>query len=95
MLTRLFVLQQSSSLFHALVTLWVLLNPQGQLTNFCLLRDIFEDIIGSLLETSPDEDIFISQPCRDNILYLLKLSDELLVDQIGIKLLVSSEQHVL
>uniref|UniRef100_A0A8R7UR94 BEACH domain-containing protein lvsC n=1 Tax=Triticum urartu TaxID=4572 RepID=A0A8R7UR94_TRIUA len=60
---------------------------EGQLTNFCLLRDIFEDIIGSLLETSPDEDIFISQPCRDNILYLLKLSDELLVDQIGIKLL--------
>lgn len=60
---------------------------EGQLTNFCLLRDIFEDIIGSLLETSPDENIFISQPCRDNILYLLKLSDELLVDQIGIKLL--------
>ncbi|CAM0946806.1 unnamed protein product [Alopecurus aequalis] len=63
---------------------------EGQLPNFCLLRDIFEDIIESLLETSPDENIFISQPCRDNILYLLKLSDELLVDQIGIKLLFHS-----
>lgn len=63
---------------------------EGQLPNSCLLRDIFEDIIASLLETSPDENIFISQPCRDNVLYLLKLSDELLVDQMGIKLLFHS-----
>ncbi|TVU00170.1 hypothetical protein EJB05_54428 [Eragrostis curvula] len=60
---------------------------EGQLPNSCLLRDIFEDLVGSLLEASSEESIFISQPCRDNILYLLKLSHELFLDQIGIKLL--------
>ncbi|KAG8069818.1 hypothetical protein GUJ93_ZPchr0006g46210 [Zizania palustris] len=63
---------------------------QGQLPNSCLLRDIFEDVVGSLLEASSEETLFISQPCRDNILYFLKLSHELLVDQIGIKLLFPS-----
>uniref|UniRef100_A0A0A9DC66 BEACH domain-containing protein n=1 Tax=Arundo donax TaxID=35708 RepID=A0A0A9DC66_ARUDO len=63
---------------------------QGQLPNSCLLRDIFEDLVGSLLETSSEEDIFSSQPCRDNILYLVKLIHELFVDQIGIKLLFPS-----
>ncbi|KAL5212760.1 hypothetical protein ABZP36_023607 [Zizania latifolia] len=63
---------------------------QGQLPNSCLLRDIFEDVVGSLLEASSEENLFISQPCRDNILYFLKLSHELLVDQIGIKLLFPS-----
>uniref|UniRef100_K3YP63 BEACH domain-containing protein B n=1 Tax=Setaria italica TaxID=4555 RepID=K3YP63_SETIT len=63
---------------------------QGQLPNSCLLRDIFEDLIGSLLETSSEENVFNSQPCRDNILYLLNLSHELFVDQIGIKLLFPS-----
>jgi hypothetical protein len=58
------------------------------LPNSSLLRDIFEDLIGSLLETSSEESVFNSQPCRDNILYLLNLSHELFVDQIGIKLLV-------
>ncbi|RLN08296.1 BEACH domain-containing protein B [Panicum miliaceum] len=63
---------------------------QGQLPNSYLLRDIFEDLIGSLLETSSEENVFNSQPCRDNILYLLNLSHELFVDQIGIKLLFPS-----
>ncbi|CAD6251786.1 unnamed protein product [Miscanthus lutarioriparius] len=63
---------------------------QGQLPNSSLLRDIFEDLIGSLLETSSEESVFNSQPCRDNILYLLNLSHELFVDQIGIKLLFPS-----
>ena len=63
-------------------------NLQGQLPNSYLLRDIFEDLIGSLLETSSEENVFNSQPCRDNILYLLNLSHELFVDEIGIKLLV-------
>nr|BAD25221.1 putative LvsC [Oryza sativa Japonica Group] len=62
---------------------------QGQLPNSCLIRDIFEDIVGSLLETSSEENLFL-QPCRDNILYLLKLIHELFVDQIGIKLLFPS-----
>ncbi|XP_023157987.1 BEACH domain-containing protein B isoform X1 [Zea mays] len=63
---------------------------QGQLPNSSMLRDIFEDLIGSLLETSSEESVFNSQPCRDNILYLLNLSHELFVDQIGIKLLFPS-----
>ncbi|RLM79604.1 BEACH domain-containing protein B [Panicum miliaceum] len=63
---------------------------QGQLPNSYLLRDIFEDLIGSLLEASSEENVFNSQPCRDNILYLLNLSHELFVDQIGIKLLFPS-----
>ncbi|XP_066329470.1 BEACH domain-containing protein B-like isoform X1 [Miscanthus floridulus] len=63
---------------------------QGQLPNSSLLRDIFEDLIGSLLETSSEESVFNSQPFRDNILYLLNLSHELFVDQIGIKLLFPS-----
>ncbi|WVZ77789.1 hypothetical protein U9M48_025613 [Paspalum notatum var. saurae] len=62
---------------------------QGQLPNSCLLRDIFEDLIGGLLATT-DENVFNSQPCRDNILYLLNLSHELFIDQIGIKLLFPS-----
>ncbi|KAL6888469.1 hypothetical protein ACP4OV_009495 [Aristida adscensionis] len=63
---------------------------QGQLPNSFLLRDIFEDLVGSLLETSSEENLFVTQPCRDNILYLLKLSHELFVDQIGIRFLFPS-----
>ncbi|PKA52227.1 hypothetical protein AXF42_Ash010123 [Apostasia shenzhenica] len=51
-----------------------------------LLRDIFEDLIASLLDVSSDDNIFMSQPCRDNSLYLLKLADELLISENGDKL---------
>ena len=76
--------------FHSCdISYWLIVfNLQGQLPNSYLLRDIFEDLIGSLLETSSEENVFNSQPCRDNILYLLNLCHELFVDQIGIKLLV-------
>ena len=47
-----------------------------------------EDIIGSLIEGSSDENIFYTQPCRDNTLYLLRLTDELLISESGDKLLV-------
>ncbi|XP_078166919.1 binding protein isoform X2 [Carex rostrata] len=57
-----------------------------------LLKDIFEDLSGSLIEISPDENIFLLQPCRDNTLYLLKLIDDLLVSESGIKLLLSGEE---
>ncbi|VAI79872.1 unnamed protein product [Triticum turgidum subsp. durum] len=63
---------------------------QGQLSSSYLLRDILDDIVGSLLQTSSEENIFLSQPGCDNVLHLLKLIQELLVNQIGIKLLFPS-----
>uniref|UniRef100_A0A0D9WT97 BEACH domain-containing protein n=1 Tax=Leersia perrieri TaxID=77586 RepID=A0A0D9WT97_9ORYZ len=63
---------------------------QGQLSSSCLLRDILDDIVGNLLQTSSEENIFLSQPCCDNVLYLLKIIQELLFNQIGIKLLFPS-----
>lgn len=47
-----------------------------------LLRDIYEDLIQNLVELSAAENIFISQPCRDNTLYLLRLIDEMLISEI-------------
>ncbi|KAJ1260421.1 hypothetical protein BS78_10G231000 [Paspalum vaginatum] len=63
---------------------------QGQLSSFDLLRDILDDIVGSLLQKSVEDNIFLLQPCCDNTLYLLNLIQELLVNQMGIKLLFPS-----
>ncbi|RDY05943.1 BEACH domain-containing protein B, partial [Mucuna pruriens] len=46
------------------------------------LRDVYEDLIQNLVELSAVDNIFISQPCRDNTLYLLKLIDEMLISEI-------------
>ncbi|KAL3023955.1 hypothetical protein AAZX31_04G093500 [Glycine max] len=46
------------------------------------LRDIYEDLIQNLVELSAMDNIFISQPCRDNTLYLLRLIDEMLISEI-------------
>ncbi|TKY74425.1 BEACH domain-containing protein lvsC [Spatholobus suberectus] len=46
------------------------------------LRDIYEDLIQNLVELSAVDNIFISQPCRDNTLYLLRLIDEMLISEI-------------
>ncbi|XP_058069394.1 BEACH domain-containing protein B isoform X3 [Magnolia sinica] len=51
-----------------------------------LLRDIFEDLIERLVALSSEENIFVSQPCRDNTLYLLRLVDEILISERGHKL---------
>uniref|UniRef100_A0ACD5UJ10 Uncharacterized protein n=1 Tax=Avena sativa TaxID=4498 RepID=A0ACD5UJ10_AVESA len=67
---------------------------QGKLSSSCLLRDILDDIVGSLLQSSLEENIFLSQPGCDNVLHLLKLIQELLVNQIGIKLLFSSPSTI-
>ncbi|EXB79620.1 BEACH domain-containing protein lvsC [Morus notabilis] len=45
------------------------------------LRDIYGDLIQRLVDLSSEENIFISQPCRDNALYLLKLVDEMLISE--------------
>ncbi|XP_073008552.1 BEACH domain-containing protein B isoform X1 [Typha latifolia] len=60
---------------------------QGKLLNTLLLRDIFEDLVNSLMEIASEENIFLSQPCRDNALYLLQLIDELIINGSGEKLL--------
>ncbi|XP_039804100.1 BEACH domain-containing protein B-like isoform X5 [Panicum virgatum] len=63
---------------------------QGQLSSLDLLRDIFDDIAGSLLQKSVKDNIFLFQPCCDNVLHFLNLIHELLVNQMGIKLLFPS-----
>lgn len=51
-----------------------------------LLRDIYEDILQKLIDFSHEENILVSQPCRDNTLYFLRLIDELLLSEIDHKL---------
>ncbi|XP_024170395.1 BEACH domain-containing protein B isoform X2 [Rosa chinensis] len=46
-----------------------------------LLRDIYKDLVRGLLELSSEESIFVSQPSRDNTLYLLRLIDEMLISE--------------
>ncbi|GLU16070.1 hypothetical protein SLE2022_325200 [Rubroshorea leprosula] len=60
---------------------------QGDIAYRYFLRDIFDDLIGRLLGLSSEENIFISQPCRDNTLYLLRLVDEMLISEIDNKIL--------
>ncbi|CAL9114662.1 unnamed protein product [Musa textilis] len=68
---------------------FLLLNlEQEELSHSHFLRDIYEDLIGSLVEISLEENIFTSQPCRDNTLYLLKLINELVIIESGDKLLL-------
>ncbi|KAJ3679372.1 hypothetical protein LUZ60_017383 [Juncus effusus] len=71
----------------------VLKTDQGRLSD--LLKDIFEDLAGSLIEISPDENLFMSQPCRDNTLYFLKLVHDLLVSESGIKLMLSTDDGLM
>ncbi|XP_047328635.1 BEACH domain-containing protein B isoform X2 [Impatiens glandulifera] len=46
-----------------------------------LVRDIYEDLVQRLINLSSGDNIFMSQPCRDNTLYLLKLVDEMLLSE--------------
>ncbi|KAL2459002.1 hypothetical protein Fot_55288 [Forsythia ovata] len=61
-------------------------HDQGGISYQSFLRDIYEDLIKRLIELSTEENIFVSQPCRDNTLYLLKLVDEMLISEIDHKL---------
>ncbi|XP_010254571.1 PREDICTED: BEACH domain-containing protein B isoform X2 [Nelumbo nucifera] len=58
---------------------------QGEISRD-LLHDIFDDVIGKLVEASFEDDIFVLQPCRDNTLYLLRLVDEMLINELGYNL---------
>lgn len=59
---------------------------EGGMSYQYLLRDIYEDLIQRLVDISSDDNIFVSQPCRDNTLYLLRLVDEMLISELDIKL---------
>ncbi|KAM7253246.1 hypothetical protein ACFE04_025864 [Oxalis oulophora] len=59
---------------------------KGGLSCKLLLRDIYGDLILKLVELSSEENVFTSQPCRDNALYLLRLVDEMLISEIEQKL---------
>lgn len=61
---------------------------QRELSHLNFVRDIFEDLIERLIGMSYEENIFVLQPCRDNALYLLKLLDEMLINERGHKFLV-------
>nr|XP_011458851.1 PREDICTED: BEACH domain-containing protein lvsC isoform X3 [Fragaria vesca subsp. vesca] len=54
---------------------------QGEVSFRYLLRDIYKDLIRRLVELSSEESIIMSQPCRDNTLYLLRLIDEMLMSE--------------
>ncbi|XP_057426071.1 BEACH domain-containing protein B isoform X2 [Lotus japonicus] len=55
---------------------------EGQNSYRFFLRDIYEDLIRNMVDLSSVDNIFMSQPCRDNTLYLLKLIDEMLISEI-------------
>lgn len=55
---------------------------QGGISYQSLLRDVYGDLMRRLLDLSSGDNIFISQPCRDNTLYLLRLIDEMLLSEI-------------
>ncbi|KAL0392385.1 UNVERIFIED_CONTAM: BEACH domain-containing protein B [Sesamum radiatum] len=50
------------------------------------LRDLYEDLIQKLVNLSSEENVFVSQPCRDNTLYLVKLVDEMLISEMDYRL---------
>lgn len=55
---------------------------QGGISYRCLLRDVYGDLMRRLTDLSSGDNIFISQPCRDNTLFLLRLIDEMLISEI-------------
>ncbi|KAH6788519.1 binding protein [Perilla frutescens var. frutescens] len=50
------------------------------------VRDIYEDLTQKLINSSVEENTFVSQPCRDNTLYLVKLVDEMLISELDNRL---------
>ncbi|KAI4337584.1 hypothetical protein L6164_015981 [Bauhinia variegata] len=62
-------------------------SEEGSNSYRSLLRDIYDDLVRNMVELSAADNIFISQPCRDNTLYLLRLVDEMLMSEIDQKLL--------
>ncbi|KAK8597059.1 hypothetical protein V6N12_065535 [Hibiscus sabdariffa] len=62
-----------------------------------LLCGIYDNLTQRLVDISSKENIFSSQPCRDNTMYFLRLVDEMLISEIGNKLpfpAISSESFL-
>ncbi|KAH0684869.1 hypothetical protein KY289_022621 [Solanum tuberosum] len=59
---------------------------QGGISYRHFLRDLYEDLVRKLLDLSAVENVLITQPCRDNMLYLLKLVDEMLLSEMKFNL---------
>nr|XP_027094520.1 BEACH domain-containing protein B isoform X2 [Coffea arabica]XP_027094521.1 BEACH domain-containing protein B isoform X3 [Coffea arabica] len=57
---------------------------QGGISYHYFLHDVYADITQRLV--SIEENIFVSQPCRDNVLYLLKLVDDILIFEVDHKI---------
>ncbi|CAI9116125.1 OLC1v1017198C2 [Oldenlandia corymbosa var. corymbosa] len=57
---------------------------KGGISYRYFLRDVCSDLIQRLLST--EENIFVSQPCRDNVLYFLKLVDDILISEVDHKI---------
>lgn len=70
------------------VNFLLLHSEHRELSHLNFVRDIFEDLIERLVGMSFEENIFVLQPCRDNALYLLKLLDEMLINERGHKFLL-------
>lgn len=64
------------------------ISSQNDVPYRSFLRDLYEDLIQRLVELSSEDNIFLSHPCRDNVLYLLRLVDEMVVREFGSRLLV-------
>ncbi|CAN4092325.1 unnamed protein product [Withania somnifera] len=61
-------------------------SEQGGIAYRHFLRDLYEDIVRKLLDLSAVENVLVTQPCRDNMLYLLKLVDEMLLSEMKFNL---------
>ncbi|XP_060199082.1 BEACH domain-containing protein B [Lycium barbarum] len=59
---------------------------QGGIAYRYFLRDLYEDLVRKLLDLSAVENVLVTQPCRDNMLYLLKLVDEMLLSEMKFNL---------
>ncbi|KAJ8762560.1 hypothetical protein K2173_007999 [Erythroxylum novogranatense] len=54
---------------------------QGGLAYRYLFRDVYLDLTKMLVSFSSQENIFATQPCRDNTLFLLRLVDEMVISE--------------
>ncbi|XP_057974811.1 BEACH domain-containing protein B isoform X2 [Malania oleifera] len=60
----------------------IMLCEQSGIQYRLLFRDLFMDLVQRLVDLPSEDNIFITQPCRDNTLYLLRLVDEMLVSEV-------------
>lgn len=52
---------------------------QGLSENLSPMQDLLGDVVEAVLQAYPSQSALLAQPCRDNILYLLALVDELVM----------------